>query len=134
MSHPIGPLTIICVAVLGALVFALGANVTRLRSVGSSEDQGSMDPENRLFIAVRAHGNAAEYIPTLMVLMLLSSALSGGWWPSALAVAAVVVRVVHAAGMLTSQTLAKPTLAREVGAAGTYLVGLALAVTAIATR
>ena len=57
---------IICSAILAALVFLLGANVTRLRvltgKVGGS--QLPQDPTSKLFIAVRAHGNAAEYVPS----------------------------------------------------------------------
>ena len=50
------------------------------------------DPADRLFIAQRAHGNAAEYVPTLIVLLLVCATLTDGWWLEALAVAAVVSR------------------------------------------
>jgi uncharacterized membrane protein YecN with MAPEG domain len=123
---------IICTAALGALVFALGANVTwhRARRGKSGGPQSSTDPSDRLLIAVRAHGNAAEYVPTLIVLFLLVAWQSPGWWAATLTVVATAGRVVHAYGMLTSSSLAQPTVAREGGAALTYLSGLALAVTA----
>jgi uncharacterized membrane protein YecN with MAPEG domain len=126
--------TIVCIALMGVLLFVLGANVTRHRVIRGKNggDQASTDPADRLLIAVRAHGNAAEYIPTMIVLLLVCSALSDSWWVDALAVAALVVRTVHAVGMLTSKTLAAHGPLRDVGALGTYLVGITLGITAIA--
>jgi len=125
-------LQIICVALLGLLLFLLGANVTRHRAIrGGTGNQMPTDPADRMFIAIRAHGNAAEYIPTLCVLLLICGTLSDGWWVDVLAVAAVVVRLAHAAGMLRSQTMASHGPLRDVGALGTYATGIALAVTAI---
>jgi uncharacterized membrane protein YecN with MAPEG domain len=126
-------LQITCVALLGALLFLLGANVTRHRAGrGATGDQMPTEPTDKMFIAIRAHGNATEYIPTLCVLLLICGSLSDGWWVDVLAVAAVVVRFLHAIGMLTSRTLATHGPLRDVGAMGTYLTGLALAVTAVA--
>jgi uncharacterized protein len=125
--------TVVCIALLGILLFLLGANVTRNRALRGAGNQLPTDPADRLMIAVRAHGNAAEYIPTMIVLLLVCSALSGSWVVDALAIAAVFVRYVHAVGMLTSRTLATHGPLRDVGAMGTYLVGLALGVTALVT-
>jgi uncharacterized membrane protein YecN with MAPEG domain len=127
--------TIICIALLGILLFLLGANVTRHRALTgkSGGNQMPTDPSSPLLIAVRAHGNAAEYIPTMIVLLLVCSALSNGWWVDVLAIAALVVRAVHAAGMLSSKTLASHGPLRDVGAMGTYAVGVALGVTALVT-
>jgi uncharacterized membrane protein YecN with MAPEG domain len=125
-------LQIVCLALLGALLFLLGANVTRYRALrGATGNQMPTDPADRMFIAIRAHGNAAEYIPTLCVLLLVCGTLSDGWWVDALAVAAVFARSTHAIGMLRSETLATHGPLRDIGAMGTYLSGLALAVTAI---
>lgn len=126
--------TIVCIALLGVLLFLLGANVTRHRVIRGKNggDQASTDPADRLLIAIRAHGNAAEYIPTLIVLLLVCSALSDSWWVEALAVAALGVRTTHAVGMLRAQTLAAHGPLRDIGALGTYLVGITLGVTAIA--
>lgn len=126
--------TIVCVALMGVLLFLLGANVTRHRAIRGKNggDQASTDPADRLLIAVRAHGNAAEYIPTLIVLLLVCSALSSSWWVEALAVAALGVRTTHAVGMLKAKTLAAHGPLRDIGALGTYLVGITLGVTAIA--
>ena len=124
---------IICTAILGALVFALGANVTRLRAMRgkSGGPQASTDPADQLFIAVRAHGNAIEYVPTLIVLFLLVAWQGASWWTVTITIAATAARLVHALGMLSSKTLAAPTPAREAGAGATYLTGLALAITAV---
>ncbi|WP_020388504.1 MAPEG family protein [Kribbella catacumbae] len=126
--------TIVCIALMGVLLFLLGANVTRHRALRGKNggDQASTDPADRLLIAVRAHGNAAEYIPTLIVLLLVCSALSSSWWVEALAVAALGVRTTHAVGMLQAKTLAAHGPLRDIGALGTYLVGITLGVTAIA--
>jgi uncharacterized membrane protein YecN with MAPEG domain len=124
---------IISIALMGILVFGLGANVTRHRAARGKAGGTQMptDPTDPLLIAIRAHGNAAEYIPMLCVLLLVGSTLTDSWWLDALAVAAVVVRSAHAVGMLTSPTLASYGPFRSVGASGTYVVGIALGITAI---
>jgi uncharacterized membrane protein YecN with MAPEG domain len=127
-------LILVCIALLGLLVFVLGANVTRHRIMRgkSGEPQASNDPADRLLIAVRAHGNAAEYVPTLAILIVVGSTLTSGWWIESLAVAALAVRALHAYGMLTTKTLAGHGPTRDIGAFGTYFVGIALAITVLA--
>ena len=73
---------VICIALMGVLVFALGANVTRHRAIRgkSGEPQMPTDPADRLLITQRAHGNAAEYVPTLIGLLIVCSTLTDGWW------------------------------------------------------
>ena len=123
---------IVCIALMGILVFVLGANVTRHRVIrGATGNQAPTDPADRMLIAQRAHGNAAEYVPTLAVLIVVCAALSDGWWVGALAIAALAARSLHALGMLTSQTLASHGPLRDIGAMGTYATGIALAVTAL---
>ena len=123
---------IVCIALLGILVFLLGANVTRLRSTrGETGTQVPTDPADRLFIAQRAHGNAAEYVPTLIGLLIVCSTLTHGWWLDALAIVALAARVVHAVGILSSKTMATHGPVRDAGALGTYLTGVALGVTAL---
>ena len=123
---------VVCIALLGILLFLLGANVTRHRTIrGNTGNQMPTDPADRMFIAQRAHGNAAEYVPTLIVLIVVCAMLSDGWWVQALAIAAVVSRTLHAVGLLTSRTMATHGPVRDIGAMGTYLTGIALGVTAI---
>ena len=124
---------IVCIALMGILVFVLGANVTRHRAIrGDKGPQMPTDPSDKLLIAQRAHGNATEYVPTLVVLLLVCSTLTDGLWLDVLAIAATAARYVHAVGMLTSSTLASHGPARDAGALFTYLSGIALGVTALA--
>jgi uncharacterized protein len=125
--------TIVCIALMGILLFVLGANVSRQRAIRGAGNQAPTDPTDRLLIAIRAHGNAAEYIPTMIVLLLVCSVLSDSWLVDVLAVASLVVRTTHAVGMLSAKTLAAHGPLRDVGALGTYLTGIALGVTAIVT-
>ena len=123
---------IVCIALMGILLFTLGANVTRHRAIrGATGDQMPTDPADRMFIAQRAHGNASEYIPTLIGLLIVCSTLTDGWWLDALAITATSARLAHAIGLLTSSTLAEHGPVRDAGAMLTYLAGVALGVTAI---
>jgi uncharacterized membrane protein YecN with MAPEG domain len=123
---------IVCVALMGIMLFLLGANVTRHRAIrGATGNQQPTDPADRMYIAQRAHGNASEYIPTLAVLIVVCSLLTDGWWLNALAVAAVSARGLHALGMLTAESLAGHGPVRDLGAMGTYATGVALGITAL---
>jgi uncharacterized membrane protein YecN with MAPEG domain len=123
---------IICTAILAAMLFLLGFNVSRTRGVTARTggSQFPSDPASRLLIAIRAHGNAAEYIPVLIVLFLLVGARSPAAVAIPLIIGATAARVVHAYGMLTAPSLAVQTKARVAGAAGTYFLGVGLAVAA----
>ncbi len=123
---------IICTAILGALLFLLGFNVSRLRGATAKAGGSQLptDPASPLLIAIRAHGNAAEYIPALIVLFLLVGARTHAWVAVPLIVGATAARLVHAYGMLTTPSLAAEVPFRLVGAVGTYLFGVALAVAA----
>ncbi len=120
---------VVCTSLLALLVFALGMNVSRLR--GTATDQFPTDPTDTLFVAVRAHGNAAEYVPTLAVLILLVGSRDPAAWMIAVFVAATVARYLHAAGIFTASDLSKQTPLRVVGAMGTYLCGLLLVTAAL---
>lgn len=123
---------IVSIALLGILVFVLGANVTRHRAIrGATGNQMPTDPADRMFIAQRAHGNATEYVPSLIGLLIVCSFLTEGWWLNVLAVVAVAARYLHAFGLLTSKTMASHGPVRDTGAMLTYVSGIALGVTAI---
>jgi uncharacterized protein len=126
---------IIGTAVLAALVFLLGFNVSRMRGVTAKAGGSQLptDPASPLFIAIRAHGNAAEYVPTLIVLFLVVGLRSPAVVAIPLIVGATLARLVHAYGMLSARSLAAETKPRLVGAAGTYVFGVGLAVAAAAT-
>jgi uncharacterized protein len=123
---------IICTAILAAMLFLLGLNVSRMRGV-TAKAGGSQfpdDPASPLLIAIRAHGNAAEYIPTLILLFLLVGARSPAAVAIPLIVGATAARVVHAYGLLTAPSMAAQTTGRLAGAMGTYVLGVALAAAA----
>ena len=126
---------IICTAILAATLFALGLNVSRMRGMAgkSGGSQFPDDPANGLLKAIRAHGNAAEYVPTLIVLFLLAGARSPAAVAIPLITGATCARLVHAYGLLTTPSLASPTTARMIGAMGTYLFGIGLAIAAAAS-
>ena len=123
---------IVCSSLLGAMVFLLGFNVSVHRGIAAKRGGSQMptDPADHLLIAQRAHGNATEYVPTLILLFLVAAYLEPSPWTLGLIVAATASRVLHAVSMLTSDTLAKENHPRMAGAMGTYLFGTALAVTA----
>src|SRR5690242_17423738 len=114
------------------MLFLLGWNVSRVRGVTAKAggSQFPSDPASRLLIAIRAHGNAAEYIPSFIVLFLLVGARTSAWVAVPLIVGATVARLVHAYGMLTTPSLADAVPLRMVGAIGTYFFGVTLAVAA----
>ena len=64
---------IVCSAILAASIFVLGFNVSLNRGYAAKRGSSQMptDPADPLLIAQRAHGNAAEYVPTLIALFLL---------------------------------------------------------------
>jgi uncharacterized protein len=126
---------IICTAILAALLFVLGFNVSRMRGVTAKQggSQAPTDPASPLLIAQRAHGNATEYVPTLIVLFLLVGARSPDAVAIPLIVGATLARLLHAYGMVTARTLAAESIVRIGGAMATYLFGAALAVAAVFT-
>ena len=121
---------ILCMVLLGLLVFGLGLSVSLMRGSTSTGVGYNPDPTDRLFKMVRAHGNTTEYAPMLAILMLLIGARSPSAWMLWTMWIATVSRYLIAVGILLSPTLAKPYPLRFVGALGTYLSGIALCVAA----
>jgi len=121
---------IVCTALLGLLVFGLGLAVSLTRGATRTTFGFTPDPTDRLYKRVRAHGNAAEYAPMLAILILLIGARNPAPWMVWTFVAATLFRYLHAAGMLVCPSLDQPHPLRFVGALGTYVTGLVLAVAA----
>ena len=124
-------LAITCIGLLGLLVFGLGLRVSLLRGSTNTPIGCNDDPADPLYKWMRAHANAAEYAPMFAVLILALASTGYGGWHGFLDVGAVLVRYAHAAGMVLSPTLAKPHPLRFVGALGTYIIGLILALAAV---
>ncbi len=86
------------------LVGALGGNVSRLRIAKKIYLSGAPDAE--LTQAIRAHGNATEYVP-LQILLLLLLELSGLGGVALHLLGGVIFlsRLVHAGGVLARSPL-----------------------------
>lgn len=122
---------LLSVGLMGLLVFLLGLNVSRIRgSVMHNQAEEEASPASALRKAVRAHGNCIEYVPTLSLLILalgLRMPMTPAW-VSATMIAAVAARYIHAAGVLTGETIYSASPLRFVGALGTYITGAILSV------
>ena len=118
---------ILCVALLGLLVFALGVAVslTRQRQErGIGYDPSPTDPLHKV---VRAHGNSTEYAPILAVVMVVLGGLSPAAWLSWVMYSAVASRYLIVVGLLVG-SLDQPNPMRFIGALGTYVTGVVLCV------
>jgi uncharacterized protein len=124
---------LLCSAALVLLFAALSLNVSRLRRKRRSSPE---TPEAELIKAIRAHGNASEYIPLFVALFLyLNSAQPvPDMYLVGVAALATLSRFAHAAGMLRSASVADRHPLRFYGAIGTYIglfaLGAALVVRA----
>lgn len=116
----------ICIALLGLLLFGLGLGVSLARGSARQVIGHSDDPTDRLHKLCRAHGNAAEYVPMLALLIYVLGGRGPASWVLWTFVVATACRYLHAAGMILPATLAAPNPMRFVGALGTYVAGLAL--------
>ncbi len=111
-------------AILAILVVALAINVTvhRVKFSVSLGDGGNP----RMLRMIRMHGNAAEYVPLALVLMLAFE-ISGGW-PTALHIIGLTLvagRLLQTWGMWSSDM---PGFCRGAGQTLTWLAIAALAV------
>jgi uncharacterized membrane protein YecN with MAPEG domain len=123
------PVYLICSGLLVLMYFALSVNVSRLRGHTKTNVGMGPDPSGPLAKAVRAHANAAEYVPLLVALFLFFAFSSPPGWVAWVALIVTAARVLHAAGMLMTVTFdGPPHPLRAVGAMLTYLGGLALGV------
>jgi len=121
------PVTLLYGSLTALLVAALGANVSRLR--GTKKVFIGDTPDSELQRTIRAHGNATEWAP-LMIVMLLILELIG---TSSLILhvcggAILTARLSHAVGVLTKNPLS------TVGASLTYLVALGMPIYALVLR
>ena len=118
---------LLCIALLGLLVFVLGMFVSLNRGRTQKVIGFDPSPTDPLHKAVRAHGNSTEYAPMLAVLMAVLGALEPAAWLSWVMIAAVVSRYMIAGGLLRG-SLDSPNPVRALGALGTYVTGLLLCV------
>lgn len=121
-------LVLICVAILGLLLFGLGLAVSAARFSERTGSGCKPDPANLLSKLVRAHGNTAEYAPFLAVLFLYAGSHAPTRIELALIVGATTSRCLLVVGLLAWPSMSMPNPARFAGALGTYLCGMALCV------
>jgi len=125
---------LLCVAILTFLLLALSINVSRLRRKSRTDNP---PPESVIPTAVRAQGNASEYIPVFIALLLYVDAVPTAprAFVVAVAILALASRTVHAIGMLSIPSVERRHPFRPLGALGTYvsllLLGAALLVHAL---
>lgn len=115
---------ILCSAVLALLYALLSVNVSRMRR------RKLVKPETTDFAlhqAVRAHGNASEYVPLFVASFLYLSYFPQNYYLAALGILATLSRIAHAIGMLRTSSAGEKNLLRMLGAVGTYacLFGIA---------
>jgi uncharacterized protein len=114
-----------CTIILGILLFGLGLWTSFLRLVRNDFYSGNASPESFVTKVSRAHGNTAEFAPFIALLIWFQN-VDASVALQAFAWGATVSRVLVVAGFLTSQTLARMSLLKALGAIGTYGFGLAL--------
>jgi len=117
---------LVCSALLGILVFGLGFAVSMSRMRTNRGIGYDTDPKDPLHKVVRAHGNTAEYAAMLAVLFLLVGSRNPAPWAIASMIGATACRYLLVVGLLLSRSMARPHPLRFLGAAGTYVFGLAL--------
>jgi uncharacterized membrane protein YecN with MAPEG domain len=119
---------LVCIGLLALLVFALGFRVSMARAKERTMYEYTADPQSTLYKAVRAHGNATEYVPTIALLIYILSTMQIASWVLWCMVLITLFRYLAAAGILFPQTLAKPNPMRFIGALGTYIAGFGLCI------
>jgi uncharacterized membrane protein YecN with MAPEG domain len=125
---------IACVCVFGLLIFGLGSAITYVRVLQNKYDYNATNsPTDFLTKLSRAHGNTAEFTPILAVMMLYLGAQHPSNWVLSTMVLVTISRVLVVAGFLTCKTLQRMHPVKAIGAAGTYIFGLALTFALIVT-
>lgn len=109
---------VLCCAILILFYGALSFNVSRVRRRRRSD---ATVPQAALTKAMRAHGNAAEYVPLFVAGLLYLQSVAASPFVSGLAVATLACRLAHAAGMLLAPTVDDRHLLKFAGALGTYV-------------
>ncbi len=109
------PVFFVCAGLIGLLAVVLTLNIARLRGQKKINLGDGGDPEMQA--AVRAHANLIEFAPLCLLLIYFVSDFYGFRVVAALSVVLLVVRVLHAGGML-----GMIPQGRFLGAVGTTLV------------
>ncbi|GAA6155638.1 MAPEG family protein [Pyruvatibacter sp. HU-CL02332] len=124
---------VLCVVAMALLIFLLGFWVSIQRGRTDVMTGVETDPTSGLNKAVRAHGNTAEYVPVLAILILYLGTQDVAAWVGWAMIVAAVSRYLVVLGFLTCKTLEKPHVFKAVGALGTYVAGFAMCFAAYQT-
>ena len=116
---------VLCSGLLALLYAALSVNVSVTRQ---RKQKDSSITEAQLTKAIRAHGNASEYIPLFIASFLFLGTSGSSPALAIIAVSATVSRVAHAAGMFRIANVSERHPLRYYGAIGTYVCLFAVAV------
>jgi uncharacterized protein len=120
-----------CAAILGFLLFGLGFAVSVQR--GRAGQLGGI-PGNEstlLYRLIRAHGNAAEYVPLIAAFALYFAANGSSTVISWVIGGLTIARICHATAMIIGTDMSQFNILRFVGGMGTYIGGFALSILAI---
>ncbi len=118
------PVTLLYGALVAILIGGLGVHVSRLR--GKKGIYIGDAPDQELERAIRAHGNATEYAPFQLVLLLaLELSGTGSIALHLIGGTIVLARVMHAVGVLAKSRV------QAVGAGLSYLLCFGLAAYAL---
>jgi hypothetical protein len=117
---------LVCIALLGLLVFGLGFAVSMMRGRTDTVAGSSGDPSDPLHKLIRSHGNTTEYAAMLAILIFLVGSRSPETWALWCMGIATASRYSIAVGLIVCSTLERPHPLRFIGAIGTYLAGFAL--------
>ena len=118
-------IVLLCVALLVILYAVLSFNVSTTRLKKRKDPTVS---EAALTKAIRAHGNASEYIPIFVAVLLYLNMGKPSAYLGAIAITALASRAMHAAGMFLIPTVNERHPLRFVGALGTYFCLFALGI------
>jgi uncharacterized membrane protein YecN with MAPEG domain len=121
-------IAVICVALLGLLVVGLGFAVSLTRGKTNTFYSFNPNPTDPLYKMVRAHGNTTEYAPALAVMIFALGTLNPAPWMVWCMGLATFSRYALALGIILSSSMEKAHPLRLIGAMGTYIFGIALAV------
>ncbi|MGV3622744.1 MAG: MAPEG family protein [Archangium sp.] len=93
--------TLVCGGALLVLMTLLGVNVSRVRAQFKQFVDPAAPPK-KLYVAIRAHGNFAEWVPFIVVMLLVVELAGGAKTPLwGAGIGLIVGRLLHALGLLT---------------------------------
>jgi uncharacterized membrane protein YecN with MAPEG domain len=119
---------VLCSAVLVLLYFLLAFNVSMNRMRARTGVGAGSDPSGPLNKSIRAHGNAAEYVPLFVLLFLYFGYAGAASWIRWVVVAITLCRLLHPLSLYLSADLNRAQPLRFLSSAGTYAGGLTLGV------